>query len=237
MNQLMVPPRAGGGLTIITAALADYEPAFAIARRCAELRKSLPVTVQNLHTAKMVRATLLPRVDEIYSSWRTLVDMTSAEPRRRIARPEAAEMLGYLFAVLRRNDKGADVASLLTACVEMLADDGALAAAIATKPLPRHPAVLALAIRKIIATAVFPPAPAEIATAMQEIFGRLRMLRSQVWGVFQVAIDAERLAFKEDRAGWALPYTSGKVPSVVACHLVDDSDAEWSGAVNDLIDN
>jgi hypothetical protein len=233
---ITLPPRGGdgGGLTIVTDALAPYQSAFAVARQCADLRTTLPAKVADLGTAKIVRAKLLPCVEEIYFASRALADMVSDNPRQRINAQDAVEMLGFLFGVLRRNDKGADTASLLTACTEMFNEDAALAAVLGVKLLPRHPAILPLAIRKIISTAIFPPSPSEVRAAMHQVRDKILLLRSEVTPVLALARAAERIAFQQDRAAWAAPYASGAVPSAVAGYLVTDSDDEMSAAVDHL---
>jgi hypothetical protein len=143
-------------------------------------------------------------------------------------------MLGYLFAVLRRHDKGADAASWLTACTEMIVDDAGIATAIGVKPLPQHPAVLTLAIRKIIASAIFPSVPSEVAKAMREVRTRILLVKTDVAALLKMAIAAERMVFKQDRNAWLLPYASGQVPSVVAHYILDEDDAEWCEAVEAL---
>jgi hypothetical protein len=164
--------------------------------------------------------------------------MTSDNPRRRITKADAAEILGYLFAVQRRNDKGADAASWLTACTEMITDT-AIAQVIGVKPLPQHPAVLGLAIKKIVAEAIFPSVPSEVAKAMHEVHSKILLLRCDVWPLLKMARDAERIVFKQDREAWASPYVSGAVPSSVAVELVDygDDSAEWWTAVEALFDD
>jgi hypothetical protein len=79
MNEIIVPRRKRGGLTVVSDALAPYESVFAVARRCANLRPSLPA-VRDLETARIVRAKLLPCCDQIYFASRALADMTSDNP-------------------------------------------------------------------------------------------------------------------------------------------------------------
>jgi hypothetical protein len=237
MNEVMLPPRGGNVVTVIGETLEPYETAFAVARRCSEWRTTLPTVVVNLATARIVRAQLLPAFDQIYFAARALSDMLSDNPRQRITKPDAAQALGFLFAALRQNDKG-DAASLLAACTEMLTQsDPALASVIGVKPLPQHPAVLALAIRRIIATAIFPPQPSEVRKAMLEVRDKILLLQTDVRPVLALARAAERIAFKNDRDAWAAPYTSGAVPSAVAGYLVDDSDDEMQSAVDELFDD
>ena len=239
MKEIILPPRGGdsGALTIVTDVLAPYQSVFAVAGRCAYLRTALPAKIADVATAKIIRTKLLPCFEEIYFASRALADMVSDNPRQRIAAADAVEMLGFLFGVLRRNDKGADTASLLTACTEMFDEDAALAQVIGVKPLPLHPAVLALAIRRIIDTAIFPPAPSEVRAAMFEVRNKILVLQTNVRPVLAKARAAERLVFKQDRQGWLAPYASGAVPGAVAGYLVDDSDSEMSTAVDQLFDD
>jgi hypothetical protein len=236
MNEIILRPRGGGGgdLTVIRDTLASYESDFAFAKRCSEFKATLPAVV-DLATARVVRAKLLPSYDQIYLVWRSLGEITSDDPRHMITEVDAVRMLGYLFGALNKRSAKGDVASLLAACVAMITDDSALAEVTGVKPLPRHPAVLALAIHKVISTSIFPPAPVELGKAMFEVRDRIRVLQFHVWQVLDIARKAERIVFREDREAWLLPYASGEMPISHAVSIVDDADDEWASAVNDLI--
>ena len=130
-----------------------------------------------------------------------------------------------------------EIGARLTACTEMIAADDALGYASGLKPMPRHAAILPLAIRRIIATAVFLPAPCEVRAAIFAVRDRIcRLQATELQPVLAKARAAERLVFKQDRDAWLAPYTSGTAPSAVADYLVDDGDTEMRAAVADLLD-
>ncbi len=240
MNEVIVAQRRrdGGSLAVIGKTIAPHEATFAVARQCAEWKASLPL-VTDLASARIVRAVLLPNLQSIDAAWRDLADMTTSDrPDEAVTEPQALRMLAGLYGALaKRQTDARDGAALLQVTAEMFSEtDTALARVINVEPLPRHPVVLALAVKKLIATKVFAPAPSELRKALLEVRNRIVRLRCDVSPVLEMARAAERLVFQQDREGWRLPYVSGDVPSIVAVELVDYGDGQesWWSAVEAL---
>jgi hypothetical protein len=239
VNEVIVPPRRrnGGNSLVITETIAPYASTFAVAQRCAEWKAALP-QVRDIASARDVRTTLLPNFQSIDAAGRELADMLSQRPDHPVTEALALKLLGSLYGALgKRNSDAHDAAALLQASAEMFSEsDATLAKVINVEPLPRHPVVLALGVKRLVATKVFAPAPAEVRKAVLEVRDRIRLLQFDVPPLLKMTRDAERLVFNQDRNAWALPYMSGKVPSVVAIRLVDygDDSAEWWTAVEAL---
>jgi hypothetical protein len=240
VNDLTIPRRRGSGLAVITDTIAQHASTFAVAHQCAEWKAALP-QVRDVESARIVRATLLPNFQLIEAARRALADMTSREPTAPVTESLALKLLGSLYGVLgKRNSDAHDAAALLQASAEMFSEsDAALTKVINVEPLPRHPVVLALGVKKLIATKVFAPAPTEVRKAMIEVRDRIRLLQFDLPALLKMARQAEQIIFRKVRDEWALPYVSGTVPRIVAAELVGDGDdsADWWSAVDDLFDD
>jgi hypothetical protein len=75
------------------------------------------------------------------------------------------------------------------------------------KPVPRHPAVVALAIRKLMAEKVFEPTQSELADACREAGGRMLDRYLKVCRICsQIRSAYEYLLAQEDRSVWGKLY-------------------------------
>jgi len=142
------------------------------------------------HAMRTHRATL-PHVAAVEAAYRALRKMTSSGPRDPITQGMAPAMLSHLFGAL---GKKAD-AEKLAACANKL-----------WEPLPKHPAVLAIAIKKLIATQIFSPAPKELREAMMEARERLVLLKLYVTRWLEIAERADKIVFEQDRTAWDTAY-------------------------------
>jgi hypothetical protein len=115
-------------------------------------------------------------------------------------------MLSVLFAALGKK-KGDEGAMLLVACADMFsATNEAIGHATGLwKPISRHPLVLALAIKKLIATAVFTSC-AELREAMNEVRGTLEMRKWAMEYIVDLIERADEIVFVGDRAAWDAAY-------------------------------
>lgn len=150
---------------------------------------------------------------------RQLLDILIANPADEITPAAAGDMLSALFGALgkRKADQ-----MMLGACVSMFAPAcAALDEVIGVKPICRHPVILALGIKKLIATSVFTPTPAELRAAMAEV--RAEIAVREAWlSAFLNWIDvADRLVFAQDRAAWEAAYArvDGSVARAMLCGL------------------
>jgi hypothetical protein len=74
------------------------------------------------------------------------------------------------------------------------------------KPICKHPIVLALAIKKLIATSVFTPSPSELREAMAKVKSRIDVHAAWLGDFLSWVGKADRLLFEFDRPAWEAAY-------------------------------
>jgi hypothetical protein len=185
-----------------------------------------------LADAKRVLTRLLPRVPEIEATHSVLFEITMFEMSLGvggISQAVAIAMLGVLYGALKRKADRDDNATLLIAAADMfnpvtqsLGESTRL-----WKPVSRHPAVLALAIKKLLASQVFSPSPSEIREAMTDVRRHLAMMDSRL-GQWLERIDrADAIVFLSDRKAWDAIYATAPANAVAA--MLDRASDEGAG--------
>src|SRR5262245_17351644 len=84
------------------------------------------------------------------------------------------------------------------------------------KPLDKHPLILAIAIKQLVASAVF-TSPAELRAAMTRVRERLETLLWAMQYLGDIIERADKLVFVGDRAAWGVAYAD--IPSEVIAEM------------------
>jgi hypothetical protein len=222
MNEIIKFPGAGlavraskkQGTALITATLDGLHHPLRIASECRDafrynelkhLNDNNDLSRWQLSSAKSNHERMLPRAGLVRAAraalWRILLP-----PTQTITRIDAIMMLMVLFGTLGKK-KDADTTTLLAACVEMLdPDSDSIGEATGLwRPVSPHPVVVALAIKRLINTAVF-TSPSELRDAMHESRRTLVNLEQYTDRWMALLHKADRIVFEHDRAAWLEAY-------------------------------
>jgi hypothetical protein len=145
-------PSASAGLTLINEALdPDTVQAMVDADRFTRQVQEAARNYLELDQAKVLHRIWLPNIVCAEASQNRLSDLVY-KPRTELTQAEASTMLQYLFGAMgkRRND---EAAAKLLACADIFSPaSNALASALGMwKPAPKDPAILAIAIKQLMA--------------------------------------------------------------------------------------
>jgi hypothetical protein len=164
--------------------------------RAAWLRPAKPLHRRCLRNA--------PRALEVAH---VLGDLIWFRPRWQITQSEASQMLTYLFAAMGKR-RGDDTTAKLLACADIFSpSSNALGAALDLwAPTPRHPAILALAIRQLMAAKVHEPAESELREALATVKQTIANQHHWVTQWLDVLERADRIVFRFDRPAWDAAY-------------------------------
>lgn len=232
MVDALVPSSSGG---VVGQSLADYAQPLQIADQCRRQLQQGGFELDTPDRAKLVHRAMLPHVPAVSASHSALAEMTSSSPRFAITHGMASKMLALLFGALSKSKADAENKARLTACVDMFnpVSDIIGEATRLWTPLPKHPAVLAIAVKQLIDARVFTPMPHELRAAVMLASARLRTLRSHAGQWLDLADKADEIVFENDRAAWDAAYA--RLGSEVALAMLDDEDETPRGrALNEL---
>ena len=111
-------------------------------------------------------------------------------------------MLSALFGPLGK--KSNDNAALLDACVSMLAPDADNIGEATGMwlPISKSPLIVALAIKRLINSAIFTPAPAEFRREMREANCTIKNLVEYAERWLELLKASDRITFEHDRISW-----------------------------------
>ena len=188
---------------------------------------------------------MLPSVAVVQAAYDELIEMTTTtrELRDPITQEMAVTMLSVLFGAFSKRKADAENAIKLAACSSMFSPTTDIIgeATKLWKPLPKHPAVLWIAIKELIATQTFLPAPKELREAMMRARDRLLLLKLDAKRWLEFAEKADRIVFEQDRAAWAAAYAhlGSRVPSAMLARSnygSEKDDAERCVALEKLWD-
>jgi hypothetical protein len=131
--------------------------------------------------------------------------------RETITRAMAADMLSVLFGALskRKADEGDENATmLLMECADMFNPtmDIVGSATGLWKELPKHPVILALAIKRLIAVQKFSPDPRELREAIKLAGEKVASLADYVNGWLALVDEADAIVFKFAHERWSACY-------------------------------
>ena len=142
-----------------------------------------------------------------------------------ISQAEASAMLRFLFAAKGRK-RGDEAAAKLAACIDMFTPaSNALAEAMGLwKPVPRHPLVLALAIKALMAKRLHEPEECELREELATVRQRLDKRCARVGEWQQTLAYADETVFAFDRAAWDAAYATADSAVVLAMLTAIDDD-------------
>jgi len=185
-----------------------------------------------LDRATYTRRAMLPAVVEVKAAHDAVYPIVAPViGSDAIGQGLALKWLSVLFGALgKKSDENA--ATKLAACADMFdsAGDAIGQATRLWKPLPKHPVILALTIKRLIATSVFSPAPVELRQELRHVHERLEGLvaAAQMW--LDVFLVSERIVFEFDRAEWV------RTPAIlqdIAAAKVFDYPGDKAGVICD----
>jgi hypothetical protein len=208
----------GGGLALINNALDQVaEPLHVLSQCQQQCKNHLMRSDDAAYDPKAILNALLPDYPRVLAARNVLWEIALPHiftPEHPLTEPMAIAMLGVLFGALaKRSPDDESAATLLTVCADMFNPTNSLGNAVA-----RHPAILAIAIKRILAREKWAPAPCELRA---EIFWVRNALNGRLaWWVepwIEKVEDADAKLFTSDRKVWANAYRS--VHSCVAAAM------------------
>ena len=185
-KSLTTRPASKDGLALINEPIAAFVHPLQMAKHCEEeFRRScrdigqdyLPFVQRNyLELANKLHGHWLHAYADIYAAHSTLFKMLVLPPEQPLDRGDAVRMLSTLFAALGKKKKDDEGATLLLACADMFSPLNEVVGDVTDlwEPISRHPLILALAIKKIIADSVFTSA-AELRKAMIKVQRKIEL--------------------------------------------------------------
>jgi hypothetical protein len=249
---LAKPSKGAAALMVMNRAIEEVGPAIRVADRYRGQWEAAICVIglvgepRHVETARKIHNGFLAALPELKAAESRLFEIEVG--RQQIDRVTALAMLNVLFAAIgkRKNDEESMI--LLAAAADMfnpvndvLASAGLLDPVIdgsdefkSVKPINRHPAILAIAIKKLIATAKFTSC-AELREAMADV---QHVVGVKQWhlGFMTEAIDrADAMLFEKDRAAWDEIYAN--VDSKVVLAMREWSELAGEGPSEDEDEN
>jgi hypothetical protein len=185
-----------------------------------------------LDRAKLIHNALLARAGDVEDAYQALT-ILQMPPYQPIAYASAVKMLSVLFGALSKkkaNDE--NTATLLSACADMFSPSSQMIGESLGlwKPVSDHPVVLALTIKKLIATHVFSPSPSELRDAMKLVCDKIGTLAAYAEQWLVLLDKADRVVFLFDREAWNAAYANmnSRVPSAMV-KLAEHDDCGHAG--------
>jgi hypothetical protein len=169
----------------------------------------------------------LPGIDEASAAYRQLSDVVLEEPNEPISHAAAVAMLSTLFGALsRRKADDENSATLLAATADLFnpLNDAIGRSTGLWKPVSKHPIVLALAVKHLIATSVFSPSPSELRAAMRLVVDKLSTLAGSAQQFVELVEHADAIAFEFDRGSWDAMHLCAAVSSDDVAAVEEASD-------------
>jgi len=211
--------KKGQGLALINSELEDFEQAMTMAHECQKWMQQSDVNTylgcergleaKFLERAKKVHGLWFGAVPEAMTAHYHLLQVCCFPPDVPITRGVALQMLSVLFGTLsKKKSDDENAAMLLAACADLFnpINDAVGEASGLWKPISKHPLVLALAIKRLIATSVFSPSPSELRDAMNLAKERLSALGSYAGQFLALINKADEIIFTFDRPAWDAAY-------------------------------
>jgi hypothetical protein len=221
MSGGMLPAIPGGkAVEVINAPLRAIAPALRAVASCYAEREALHretdklwVAYQsdresaNFAVADWTRNALLPRAHEVRQGYDLLDDILHGG--HNIDTPMALKMVSVMLRVLTKKK---DDPLTLTAFTGLFDSDiDSIGASLNIwKEVPRHPAVVALAVQRMFHTQVFAPSPAELGDECRTVADRLKARHKHAHYWLCDLINADLLLFQTDRDEWASAYDTAE---------------------------
>jgi hypothetical protein len=136
-----------------------------------------------------------------------LSDMVS--PHEPLMQADATMMLNYLFGAMGKRRNGEAQAKLM-ACVDIFSPvSNALGSALGLwQPVPTHPAILAIAVKQLMAQKTFEPAEAELREALGKVKQLLSARQGWLWRWIEKLDELDEEVFKGDCPAWDEAYAN-----------------------------
>jgi hypothetical protein len=167
------------------------------------------VSPRFLDRAKPLHASWLPGIVRAVHVEKLLFTIMCGMPRVPLTQASATAMLHYLFGAMGKR-RGDEAAAKLLACTDIFSPaSNALGKALGLwKPAPTHPAILAIAIKQLMAAKVYEPAEAELREALDKVEQRLALRRWYVGQWIDKLCRADEIVFTFDRPAWDAAYAN-----------------------------
>jgi hypothetical protein len=227
----------GAGLTLINDTLSDFAERLRIADECRRQLQQGDTYLGGEHEpeakfldrAKIIHGHLLRNIAEVDATNAALLDVLIPPWRSPLTHAQATAMLGVLFGTLskkRADDENS--AMLLAACADLFnpINDTIGAETGLWEPVSKHPLVLAIAIKKLIATSVFTPSPSELREAMKLATRKLDSLASYTCEWLDLLQKADAILFEFDRDSWNVAYANvgSKIALAISDRAIENDD-------------
>jgi hypothetical protein len=234
------PSSRVAGLALINEELAHLAPAMATADLCrwrldtgdhTYLGCERSLEAKFLDRAKALHSRWLPDYAEAEAAHRQLEAIVSWYPREPITHTTATKMLAVLLGTLSKRKADDDnAAMLLASCADLFnpTNDTIGSSSRLWKPVSKHPVVLALAVKRLIATSKFMPAPSELRDTMNLVVEKLSSLGGRTQMFIETVEKADAIVFTFDRPAWNASYAraSTQVPRAMQGRLEDQEPGE-----------
>jgi hypothetical protein len=209
-----------GGMGLISEILHDIAPA-----NCRSQLEQINFDPRDLDDAKRLHRLLLPDVAEVDAVHTQLRGMLCSAQRCPISHGQALKMLNVLFRTLSHK-KDHETEALRLSCADLFnpVSDVIGKATGLWKPANKHPAVLAIAVRTMIAAGVFAPVPKELLAEMKRVESRLWLLLDATRRWLDLIDKVDAITFAADPAWWHAAYAN--VSSDVVLGMLRDEPDE-----------
>lgn len=196
-----------------------------------------PHNARHVAVAKRVRNQRLPMYGEVQEASNVLM----SELRRKLDRRSAATIIASLYRALGAKP-GDDPEGLIEGSLDAILESDRLGRVTdAWKPIGATPAVVAIAAKKILQTAIFAPKPAELAQACRDARHTLEGARGwcDSWLEDLQKADAILLEFAHD--DWERPYLLPEhrpmlEPMLRAHYFADVVDEAYAGPFQEIVE-
>jgi hypothetical protein len=240
------------GLALINHTLADISTIMAVSDRCATQMTQAPnscsylgaadeMDARFLHRAKIVVQGYLCQYVSASSAYRQFLGIVMPSRAAEIPQPAAVKMLSVLYGALsKKKADDENAAMLMMACADMFGsmNDIIGASTHMWQPINRHPIVLALTIKRMLAREKWAPAPSELREEMILVRSRIGASAGRIEQWLSWIEKADVMVFTFDRAAWDGVYASLDTGTVVAmrdsCAISEDEDSPRLQALDDL---
>jgi hypothetical protein len=207
MNALVkVPKGAAGALQCMNQTLGHFAPALAISHRhsliwdasiCTIGVVGVPYTIVD---ARKIHRGFLAAFSEMDEACEVLQQVKDGHPP--VDHATALALLNVLFAAIGKRKNDEESAILLNAAADMFNPiNDILGCITGVEQINRHPLILAIAIKQLIATAKFTSC-AELREAMAKVVNSIAIDVWRLEYMMEKTHNADAMLFEKDRATW-----------------------------------
>jgi hypothetical protein len=159
-------------------------------------------------------------------------------PREPIERSEASAMLCFLLDVAggKRSDEARLLKAVAIADIFSESNNVLGAATGLWQPVPRHPTLVALAIKQMEAQQIFEPCEAELRKALDAAAKKALRLEHHANDWLRLLRESDRLMFERDRDGWRAAHSDVDSSATLALSFDDDDGSAHQEALRNVWD-